>query len=153
MLLFGFLEAGLPFSLCFLVSLTQLTRGQISIALGVPLVPDTRLHERCYLLAFAPCRALTSQVAQYLQQRVPMILSRSALRFLEESLIPRAGYGETISVLQQWLLSLVMGHVLLILRVYCFVNGKRMPYAYSIHHLLSLGYVHLLSSAHAEASQ
>jgi hypothetical protein len=141
-LLFGFLEIGLSFSLCFPVSLTQLTREQISIALEVPLVPQTKvaLHEICYLSGFCSlsCPHRWHSTSSRDSVNDTLILSHSDSALIPWGILDSAGYGETISGLQQWLLSFVMGHVLLILRVYCFVNGKRMPYAHIICYFLAM---------------
>jgi hypothetical protein len=76
------------------------------------------------------------------------------LHTFKKSLYPSAGFGEAIIVLQQWLLSLVLGHTpfnvvdLLICEwedwiIDSFKGKRRIPYAHVIYYLLAktVGYL------------
>jgi hypothetical protein len=104
----------------------QLYREEIAKAQGVDLVPITRVHELYYPGGVPPHRALASGTPPpvkivYVLFRQPF--SPDSLRSSREltqivvvlllafkkSLCPGAGFGEAITVMQQWLLSLVLG--------------------------------------------
>jgi len=105
----------------------RLYREEIAKALGVDLVPTTQVHELCYPGAVPPRRALVGGtpppveiVSVLFRQsfspdslRSPGELTQLAVVLLlafKKSLYPRAGFGEAIIEMQQWLLFLVLGH-------------------------------------------
>lgn len=142
----------------------QLTQEQIAEALGVPLVRQ-RVHELCYLSAYAPRRALargTVPPIDIVSVIFRQPFSPDSLRTLEEltplattlllafrkSLYPRAGFREGITVMQQWLLALVLGHTQfdIVDLLICewedwiadgFKGKRRMPYSHIICYLLA----------------
>jgi hypothetical protein len=105
----------------------RLYREEISEALGVDLINTTQVHELYYLGVVAPHRALiggTPPPVKIVYVLFRQSFSLDSLRSLGEltqlaamsllvfknSLYPRARFGEAITVIQQWLLSLVLGH-------------------------------------------
>jgi hypothetical protein len=75
-------------------------------------------------------------------------LAAVLLLAFKKSLYPRARFGEAITVMQQWLLSLVLGHTLFVLvdLLNCewedwiadrFKGKRRIPYAHVMCHLLA----------------
>jgi hypothetical protein len=105
----------------------RLYREEIVEALGVDLVPTTQVHKLCYPGAVPPRRALAdgtpppAEIVSVLFRRPfspdslrsPRELTQLAAVLLltfKKSLYPRARFGEAITVMQQWFLSLVLGH-------------------------------------------
>ena len=105
----------------------RLYREEIAEALGVDLVSTTQVHELCYPGVVPPHRALaggTPPPIKIVSVLFRQTFSQNSLRSsgeliqlaivllltFKKSLYPRAGFGEVIIVMQQWLLSLVLGH-------------------------------------------
>jgi len=103
----------------------QLTRQYIAKALGVPLV-EQEVHELCYPSAYAPRCVLAGGMEPpieivsiiFRQPFSPLRrpkeltqLSAALLLAFKKSLYPTAKFGEAITVMQQWLLALVLGHI------------------------------------------
>jgi hypothetical protein len=103
----------------------QLTRQQIAEALGVPLV-ERKVQELRYPLAEPPRRVLAGGTEPPVEMvsiifRQPFSafrrpeeltqLSAALLLAFKKSLYPRAGFGKAITVMQQWLLALMLGHI------------------------------------------
>ena len=140
----------------------QLTRQYIAKALGVPLV-ERKVHELCYPSTYPPCRVLAGGTEPPIEMvliifrqpfsplRRPKELTQLSVVLLldfKKLFYPRAGFGEAIIVMQQWLLSLVLGHIefdivdLLICEWEdCIADGfkgkRRMPYVHIICLLLA----------------
>jgi hypothetical protein len=103
-----------------------LYREEIAKAQGVDLVPITRVHELYYPGGVPPRHALASRTPPpvkivsilFRQPFSPDSLRSSReltqlvivlLLAFKKSLFPRASFGEAITVMQQWLLSFVLG--------------------------------------------
>ena len=87
---------------------------------------ERKVHELCYPSAYAPRRVLAGGTEPpivtvsiiFRQPFSPLRrpkeltqLSAALLLAFKKSLYPRARFGEAITVMQQWLLSLVLGHI------------------------------------------